>query len=109
MAHVHGTGDDGTTGRGDGPRARRIAAILRDALAPTVLDVQDESARHAHHAGMRGHPEGSETHFDVLVTSARFEGLSRVQRHRLVHDLLKDEFATGLHALSLHLDVADHA
>jgi len=87
-----------------GTRAARIEAILRAALAPVAIDVEDESAAHAHHAGMRGATSHGETHFDVLVTSAAFDGLSRIARHRLVHDLLKDEFATGLHALSLHLE-----
>jgi BolA family transcriptional regulator, general stress-responsive regulator len=76
----------------------RIIARLKEALDPISLDVVDESDRHAGHAGAR---EGGGTHYRVSVVSARFERVSRVARHRLVHDLLKAEFADGLHALAL--------
>ena len=76
----------------------RIAARLTAALDPVALDVVDKSDRHAGHAGAR---EGGGTHYRVRVVSARFEGQNRVERHRLVHDLLKAEFADGLHALAL--------
>ena len=46
---------------------------------------------------------GGETHFALLVVSAAFAGLGRVQRSRLVHDALDEEFRAGLHALSLTL------
>jgi len=76
----------------------RIVARLRHALDPISLDVADESDRHAGHAGAR---EGGGTHYRVRVVSARFERVSRVERHRLVYDLLEAEFADGLHALAL--------
>jgi BolA family transcriptional regulator, general stress-responsive regulator len=76
----------------------RIVARLKEALAPTSLDVVDESDRHAGHAGAR---EGGGTHYRVRVVSARFERVSRVERHRLVYHLLTAEFADGLHALAL--------
>ncbi len=76
----------------------RIVARLTAGLAPAHLDVVDESDRHAGHAGAR---EGGGTHYRVRVVSARFERQSRVQRHRLVYDLLAAEFADGLHALAL--------
>lgn len=79
-------------------RAERIEARLRAALAPQRLEVADDSHRHAGHAGAR--PEG-ETHYRVLVVSERFAGLSRVDRQRLVNEALRDEFASGLHALQL--------
>lgn len=62
--------------------------------------VIDESAKHAGHKGAR--PEG-ETHFKVIAVCRRFEGLSRVERHRLVNSALKDEYESGLHALALDL------
>jgi BolA protein len=71
---------------------------LNDALAPTRLDVVDESARHAGHAGAK--PEG-ETHFRVTVVSGSFRGLNRVARQRLVYGILADELAGHVHALSL--------
>jgi BolA protein len=76
----------------------RIAARLTAALDPVLLDVVDESDRHAGHTGAR---EGGGTHYRVRVVSARFERQSRVERHRLVYDLLAAEFADGLHALAL--------
>ncbi|MEK9945226.1 MAG: BolA family protein [Alphaproteobacteria bacterium] len=68
------------------------------ALEPLELDVVDQSEAHRGHAGWR---DGGETHFDLRVVSAAFEGLSRVQRQRLVLDALKEEFDAGLHALSI--------
>jgi BolA family transcriptional regulator, general stress-responsive regulator len=76
----------------------RIVARLTASLDPVVLDVVDESDRHAGHAGAR---EGGGTHYRVRVVSAKFERQSRVERHRLVYDLLSAEFADGLHALAL--------
>ena len=76
----------------------RIVARLTAALDPSVLDVIDESDLHAGHAGAR---EGGGTHYRVRVVSAKFERRSRVERHRLVYDLLAAEFADGLHALAL--------
>ena len=76
----------------------RIVARLTAALDPILLDVIDESDRHAGHAGAR---EGGGTHYRVRVVSAQFERQSRVERHRLVYGLLSAEFADGLHALAL--------
>jgi len=76
----------------------RIVTRLTAALDPISLDVVDESDRHAGHAGAR---EGGGTHYRVRVVSARFQGLSRVERHRAVYELLVAEFADGLHALAL--------
>ncbi|WP_342628889.1 BolA family protein [Nguyenibacter vanlangensis] len=83
-------------------RAARIGRILRARLAPALLEISDDSARHAHHAAMRG-ASGGETHFSILIVSTAFETMGRVPRSRLVHDLLGDEFTAGLHALSLTL------
>ena len=80
-------------------RAARIRTLLA-ALEPTVLDVEDDSAKHAGHMGARA---GGQTHYSVTVVSPRFEGLGRVARHRLVNEALEPEFGTGLHALSLVL------
>ncbi len=79
-------------------RAGVIERKLRDALAPSRLSVVDESHHHAGHAGAR--PEG-ETHFRVEVEAARFEGLSRVDRQRLVYEILSEEMSGGVHALAL--------
>ena len=78
--------------------AETIRDKLTERLAPTRLDIVDESHRHAGHAGAR--PEG-ETHFAVTIVSAAFAGLDRVARQRLVYEILADELATRVHALSL--------
>jgi len=79
-----------------------MADTIRDKLtasfAPEALDVADESARHAGHAGAQ---PGGETHFNVRIVSNAFEGLSRVERQRRVYAVLADELKARVHALSL--------
>ena len=69
---------------------------LQAALQPDALEVQDDSHLHAGHAGAR---EGR--HFSVRIVSARFAGLSRVARHRLVYDALHTLIPRGIHALAI--------
>jgi len=76
----------------------RIKAKLTAGLDPTSLAIEDESHRHAGHAGAR---EGGQTHYRIKVASARFAGKGRVERHRMVYALLADEIAQGVHALAL--------
>lgn len=76
----------------------RIERKLTDGLAPAELVIEDESHRHAGHAG---HRPGGETHFSVSIVSEAFAGLSRVARQRLVYGLLKEELEERVHALSL--------
>lgn len=81
-----------------------IAETMRDklqnAFAPTALEIIDESHLHAGHMGAR--PEG-ETHFRVTIASAAFVGAGRVQRHRMVHEVLATELRERVHALALVL------
>ena len=77
---------------------RRIERKITEALSPVRLEIVDESARHAGHAG---HRPGGETHFRVTVVSGAFEGLNRVARQRLVYGLLQEELAERVHALTL--------
>lgn len=86
--------------------AQRIHAILDAALSPSRLEVEDDSARHAGHAGAR---PGGETHFRVTAVSDAFTGLSRIARHRRVNELLAAELAGGVHALALHLQTPAEA
>ena len=83
-----------------GTRLARLEAVLTAAFSPLALTVQDESSRHAGHAGAR---TGGETHYHVTIVSKNFINLSRVDRSRIVHNVLKGEFEGGLHALSLSL------
>jgi BolA protein len=81
-------------------RSERIEAALQAAFQPVALQVIDESAMHAGHAGAS---PGGETHYLVAMQSDQFVGVSRVARSRAVHQALAAEFGTGLHALSLRL------
>lgn len=87
------------------PRAQRVRKVLETALFPTRLDIQDESARHAHHVEQTRGPNAgaTETHFRLYIVSPVFEGMNRVARSRKVHDLLAAELADSLHALALTL------
>ena len=78
--------------------ADRIADKLTAALSPATLEIVDESAQHAGHAGAR---PGGETHFRVRIVAAAFAGMSRVERQRLVYRILAGELAGGVHALAL--------
>lgn len=87
----------------EGPIATIIRKKLTAALAPVRLEVEDDSGRHAghhHEGGIDGRP-GGESHFNVTVVSTAFEGQGRVQRQRAVNDLLREELAGPVHALSI--------
>ena len=86
--------------------ADTIREKLTAALTPLSLEIVDESALHAGHAG--AHP-GGESHFRVAVVSAAFAGRNRVARQRLVYDILQAELAGGVHALSLVTRSPDEA
>lgn len=83
-----------------------IERKLTEALAPTRLEVVDDSGRHAGHAG---HRPGGESHFSVRVVSAAFAGKSRVERHRMVNSVLADELAGPVHALQLTAQTPEEA
>jgi BolA protein len=85
-----------------GPTADQLRERLMARLAPTRLEVLDESHQHSGHAGSNG--SGFGTHFRVRVASHLFTGLSRVARHRLVYDALQDFIAQGLHALAIETE-----
>jgi BolA family transcriptional regulator, general stress-responsive regulator len=76
--------------------AGEIDAAVRAALQPSVLEVIDDSHLHAGHAGAR---EGR--HFTVRITTERFNGLSRIARHRLIYDSLQLLIPQGIHALAI--------
>ena len=78
--------------------AQAIENKLSKELTPARLEIENDSARHHGHAGAR--PEG-ESHFNVTVVSAKFEGMSRIERQRLVYRLLAEEMKTDIHALAL--------
>ena len=76
-------------------RIQRIESALDQGLVLLHLGVEDES--HGHNV-----PQGAESHFKVVTVSEQFEGVSRINRHRQVNELLQEEFDGGMHALALH-------
>jgi len=83
-----------------GPVASAIRQKLTTALDPTVLEIDDQSAKHAGHAGAR---EGGESHFHLIIESAAFAGESALSRQRRVYRVLAEELKGQIHALSLTL------
>ncbi|MBK6864455.1 MAG: BolA family transcriptional regulator [Ideonella sp.] len=79
-----------------------IAQALASALAPTQLQVQDDSHLHAGHAGAR---EGR--HFSVRIAAEAFRGLPRLRRHRLVYDAVAALMPRGIHALAIDARTPD--
>ena len=88
MAHATGP---------DAARVRHLEATLRRGLDPVHLTVEDESARHAGHAGAAG----GGGHFRVVIVSAAFRGQNQIARQRAVYTLLGDAMHTTIHALAL--------
>jgi BolA protein len=77
----------------------RIETRLSERFAPERLEVIDESH---HHAGHQPDITGTgETHMRVRIVSMHFHGIGRLQRHRMINDLLKPELDAGLHALAI--------
>ena len=83
----------------------RIRTRLTVALAPLQLDIEDESAAHAGHAGA----QAGGGHYRVYLVSEAFTGLTRVARHRLVYDALQDLMQRDVHALALSLVSPDES
>lgn len=72
-----------------------ITAKIKQALEPDHLEVVNESFMH-------NVPEGSESHFKVVVVSDHFVGKALLARHRIINKILQDELNGGIHALALH-------
>jgi BolA protein len=85
------------------PEPMRVADIISEkltaAFAPESLRVVDESHQHQGHAG---HRPGGQTHYRVYIVSAAFQGKSRIDRHRMINQMLAGELAGGVHALAIH-------
>ena len=81
--------------------AMRLRRKLTEAFSPILLEIEDESARHAGHAG---HRASGETHFNVRIVSPAFKGLTKVASHRAVYAILAEEMKEGgIHALALDI------
>lgn len=70
-----------------------------EVLNPTLLEIEDFSQSHRGHKGVQG--QTGVTHIRIKIVSDQFRGLSRLQRHRLVYNLLQDHMQTHLHAVSI--------
>ena len=81
-----------------------LSRALTEQLEPVELELVDDSAAHAGHAGAR-----SGAHFNLRIVSARFAGLPRISRHRLVYDALRPWMAEGVHALAIDARTPDEA
>ncbi|MBT3672480.1 MAG: BolA/IbaG family iron-sulfur metabolism protein [Porticoccaceae bacterium] len=77
------------------PVEQAIVNKLSRDLDPSTLDVTNESFMHSV-------PEGSESHFKLVVVSEKFESKRLVQRHQMIYALLRDELAGPVHALAIH-------
>lgn len=82
----------------------RIREALSNALSPQAIEVVDESGKHVGH---RGHIPGKTTHVRVRIVADAFRGKSRIERHRMVNELLAPEIADGLHALAIEAQPPD--
>lgn len=79
---------------------KSIERKLTDSLTPVTLTVTNESHMHRGHAGVQG-TTSTETHFNINIVSEKFTNMSRIDRQRLVNNLLKEEFDNGLHAAAM--------
>jgi len=78
-------------------RVARLRTRLTEALQPVSLEIIDESARHAGHAGAAS----GGGHFIVNIVAAAFQGKTPIQRHRMVYDAVGEMMHTEIHALSI--------
>jgi len=76
-----------------------ITKKLAEAFTPDSLKVLDESHKHEGHAG---HRPGGQSHFRVYIVSEAFKGKSRIERHRMINQLLSAELNDDVHALAIH-------
>lgn len=81
-----------------GPVQQEMEGLLGQALAPSRLEVINDSARHHGHSGDDG---SGESHFTVVIESAQFAGKSRLERQRMVNRALGDILGTRVHALAI--------
>jgi BolA protein len=80
--------------------AKKIETKIRAGLAPIYFSILDETWKHAGHAGAIT----GKGHFAIQVVSEQFEGQSRLNRHRMVFDILREEMETAIHALSIQAE-----
>ncbi len=82
----------------------QLETKLKEAFSPERIAVSDESHLHAGHAGVH---DRKETHFRVHIVSTAFEGKSRIERHRMVNEILAEELKDRVHALAVRASAPD--
>ncbi|WP_025300595.1 BolA family protein [Candidatus Endolissoclinum faulkneri] len=80
--------------------ANTMRIKLQNAFTPSVMEIIDESYMHIGHLG---NCSGSETHFRIIITSRTFDKVSKVQRYRMVHNVIAEELDNRIHAVSMML------
>jgi BolA protein len=84
-------------------RVARIRAALETAFSPEILDIRDDSHRHAGHEGARD----GRGHFKVRVVSRAFDGMTALQKHRAVYAAMGSLMETDIHALQIDARTPD--
>ncbi len=84
--------------------SKQIEQILHEAIQPESLEVINESHLHAGHAGDDG---TGESHFRIVIVAERFDGMSRIARHRMINELLDEALPYRPHALSINARAPD--
>jgi BolA protein len=79
------------------PREERLRAKLVARFAPVSLVIQDETHRHAGHAGAAG----GQSHYRIRIVSEAFRGMSPIARHRLIYEAVDDMLKGEIHALAI--------
>ncbi len=77
-----------------------MAKQLTEAFAPTLLEIHDDSEKHRGHAGYQ---EGGESHWQLVISSAAFDGMNRLARHRAIHAALGKDIIGRIHALAIDI------
>lgn len=77
-----------------------MAKQLTEAFAPTLLEIHDDSEKHRGHAGYQ---DGGESHWQIVISSAAFDGMNRLARHRAIHAALGKDIIGRIHALAIDI------
>ena len=77
-----------------------MATRLTEAFAPTLLEIRDDSEKHRGHAGYQ---EGGESHWQIVISSAVFDGMNRLARHRAIHAAVGKDIIGRIHALAIDI------
>ena len=82
-------------------RQEKIKVLIKKALNTSNIDIVDNSSLHTGHGNVKA--GDTETHLYIKIRTSEFEGLSKIEMHRMVYKILENEFNNGLHAIELDL------